>query len=108
MHSTNTSSTLTDVFTEILDLTTYPKNVELFISAGIDSSRFTYNPSFRNEIVSLYHLFRNYEYDIMYVFDGRVTAKGHRAYQEFLNQYPQYNTPSPLGKQAAKIPELLP
>lgn len=95
MHSTNTNSTLTDVFAEILDLTTYPKNVELFVSAGIDSSRFTYNPLFRNQIVSLYHLFRNYEYDIMYVFDSRVTVKGYRAYQEFLSQYPQYNTPSP-------------
>jgi len=95
MYSTSTSNTLTDVFTEILDLTTYPKNVELFISAGIDSSRFTYNPSFRNQIVSLYHLFRNYEYDIMYIFDSRVTVKGQRAYQQFLNQYPHYNTPSP-------------
>jgi len=93
-HSTNTNKTLTDVFTEILDLTTYPKNVELFIAAGIDSSRFTHNPPFRNQIVSLYHLFRNYEYDIMYVFDSRVTVKGHRAYQEFLSQYPHYNTPS--------------
>ena len=95
MHSTNMNSTLTEVFTEILDLTTYTKNVELFISAGIDSSRFTHNPSFRNQIVSLYHLFRNYEYDIMYVFDSRVTVKGHRAYREFLNQYPHYNTPNP-------------
>jgi hypothetical protein len=95
MHSSNTNSTLTEVFSEILDLTTYPKNVELFISAGIDSSRFTYNPAFRSQIVSLYHLFRNYEYDIMYVFDSRITVKGHRAYQEFLNQYPQYNTQSP-------------
>lgn len=95
MHSTNTSSTLIDIFTELLDLTTYPKDVELFISAGIDSSLFTYNPSFRNQIVSLFHLFRNYEYDIMYVFDSRVTLKGDRAYHEFLNQYPQYNTPSP-------------
>jgi len=94
MHSTNHNNTLTDVFAEILELTTYPKNVELFISAGIDSSCFNYNPSFRNQIVSLYHLFRNYEYDIMYVLDSRVTVKGHRAYQEFLNQYPHYNTPS--------------
>jgi len=95
MHSTNTNTTLTDIFAEILGITTYLKNVELFVSAGIDSSRFTYNPSFRNQIVSLYHLFRNYEYDIMYVFDSRITVKGHEAYQEFLNQYPHYNAPSP-------------
>jgi len=95
IHQSHTSNTLVDIFTEILDLTTYPKNVELFVSAGLDSSRFIQNPSFRNQIVSLYHLFRNYEYDIMYVFDSRVTTQGQRAYYEFLHQYPQYNTPSP-------------
>jgi hypothetical protein len=95
IHQSYTSNTLSNVFTEILDLTTYPQNVELFISAGIDSSRFTHNPTFRNQIVSLYHLFRNYEYDIMYVFDSRVTTKGQRAYRDFLNRYPHYNVPSP-------------
>jgi len=94
IHQSHTSNTLVDIFNEILDLTTYPKNVELFISGGIDSSRFTHNQAFRSQIVSLYHLFRNYEYDIVYVFDSRVTAKGQRAYREFLNQYPYYNTPS--------------
>jgi hypothetical protein len=95
IHQSHNSRNLIDIFTEILDLTTYPKNVELFISAGLDSSRFTHNPTFRNQIVSLYHLFRNYEYDIMYVFDSRVTTQGQSAYREFLRQYPQYNTPSP-------------
>ncbi len=95
IHPSHTSNTLVDIFTEILDLTTYPKNIELFISAGIDSSIFTSNPSFRSQIVGLYHLFRNYEYDIMYVFDSRVTTRGQKAYREFLNQYPYYNTPSP-------------
>jgi len=95
MHQSHNNKTLIDVFTEILDLTTYPKNVELFISAGLDSSRFTHNPAFRNQIVNLYHLFRNYEYDMMYVFDSRITTQGQRAYREFLRQYPQYNIPSP-------------
>jgi len=95
IHQSHTSNSLLNVFTEILELTTYPKNVELFISAGIDSSLFSHNPTFRSQIVGLYHLFRNYEYDIMYIFDSRVTTKGQRAYREFLNQYPHYNTPSP-------------
>jgi hypothetical protein len=95
IHQSHTNHTLVEIFTEILDLTTYPKNLELFISAGIDSSHFTHNPAFRSQIVNLYHLFRNYEYDIVYVFDSRVTTKGQRAYREFLNQYPHYNIPSP-------------